>query len=144
MPKFTVGKTYLTRIGLKATITAEHGNLLVGTVKSQDENYGSNIEQDTHYSIWSGDGSCMFSGKSNLDLMETDDPIKPIDIIGLHEISKKLEVLNWELVRENKRLIAENRQIIIGMKELHEKNIWLNIDLAYARDAGFFNIRDRE
>ena len=107
MPKFTVGEKYLTRIGLKATITAEHGNLLLGTVTTQQD-YGSNIEQTTEHLVWYGDGSCMFSGKSNLDLMESDDPIKPIDIIGLHEISKKLEALNCGLVRENKRLIADN------------------------------------
>lgn len=134
MPKFTVGKKYLTRIGLDATITAEHGNLLIGTV-TKHEDYGSNIEQDTEYLIWYGDGSCMFSGKSNLDLMESDDPIKRIDIIGLHEISKKLQLLNHELVRENKRLIAENRRLIIGLKELYEKNTALIIEREERNEA---------
>ena len=127
MSKFTVGKTYLTRGRADATITLKYGDLLLGTVKTRDV-YGNRLEPHTSHSIWSLDGACMFSGSSELDLMVPPELDKPTGINDLRQANEQLETFN-------RNLIAENKWLIIGMKELYEKNTNIALELEDKKSA---------
>ena len=119
---FNVGKTYLTRDGLVASIISSNGNTLEGNTTDQ--------EGIRRHNLWYLTGTCVFSGQPGMHLVHPDEK---------QEIKKTFEVGKTYLTRDGRKVLIKSHAGTTIIATIRYENVTEHDSTWYATGNYFFS-----